>query len=113
MPGADATPVILLPGMGADNQVFSRQMEEIPGVVIPGWIAPREIESLPAYAARQAVAVNRMFRAMEMIQENRNMKPDEKRKAIDMLSLNIMYATGEANKVFRAVQQQQPKRGNP
>ncbi|MBU4460759.1 MAG: alpha/beta hydrolase [Verrucomicrobia bacterium] len=51
-------PVILLPGMGADNEVFSRQMEEIPGVVIPGWLAPRESESLPAYAARLAVAVD-------------------------------------------------------
>jgi pimeloyl-ACP methyl ester carboxylesterase len=58
MPATGATPFILLPGMGADEQVFARQRMEIPGIVIPDWIAPRPREPLPAYAARLARAVN-------------------------------------------------------
>ena len=58
MSAADVTPVILLPGMGADEQVFARQKRDLPGVVIPEWIPPRPREPLAAYAARLARAVD-------------------------------------------------------
>lgn len=51
--------------------------------------------------AKTGVAVNRMFKAMEMIMNNRDMTPREKRRAIDMLSINMMYATTQANDAFR------------
>lgn len=58
MPAPADTPVILLPGMGADESVFARQKRDIPGVSIPEWITPRPREPLAAYAARLARAVN-------------------------------------------------------
>lgn len=58
MAATGPTPVILLPGMGADEQVFARQKHDVPGVVIPDWIAPRPREPLPAYAARLARVVD-------------------------------------------------------
>lgn len=59
--------------------------------------------------AKTGVAVTRMFRALEMINNSRDLKPEEKRMAIDMMTLNIIYATSEANKVFRAAQEEHRK----
>lgn len=66
--------------------------------------------AFPLKMAKTSIAISRMFRAMEMINNNRDMTAADKRKAIDMLSINIMYATGEANKMFRAAQEAAKKR---
>jgi len=47
-------PIILFPGMGADERLFSSQMAAFPNIVIPKWIPPRKYESLRDYAARLA-----------------------------------------------------------
>ncbi len=35
-----APPLILLSGMGADERVFAAQMQAIPNLMVPKWIAP-------------------------------------------------------------------------
>lgn len=67
--------------------------------------------NMPVKMAKTAVAVGRMFRAMEMINTSKDMDAKAKRKALDMLTLQIMFATGEANKMFEAAQK--ASKGNP
>jgi len=52
------SPIILLSGMGADARVFAKQMEAMPQMRVPGWIAPQRHESLAAYGARLAEKVD-------------------------------------------------------
>lgn len=51
-------PIILLPGMGADERLFSSQIAAFPNIVIPKWIPPRKHESLRDYAARYAPLID-------------------------------------------------------
>lgn len=55
---SEPIPIILLPGLGLDERLFSTQKIEFPGVQVPAWLRPRWFESLPAYAERMARAVN-------------------------------------------------------
>lgn len=50
----NVTPLILLPGMGADERLFRLQKIAFPHLLVPRWISPLRDESLPAYAARFA-----------------------------------------------------------
>ncbi len=50
--------------------------------------------------ARTGVAISQQFKAIEEIQHNRKMTPPEKRRAIDMLTLGMMYMAEEANKAY-------------
>lgn len=47
-------PLILLPGMGADERMFEPQREAFPNLFVPPWVEPRPGESLRAYAIRFA-----------------------------------------------------------
>jgi pimeloyl-ACP methyl ester carboxylesterase len=51
-------PVLLLSGMAADERLFEPQRAYLPGLRTPGWIEPLAGESLRAYAARLARAVD-------------------------------------------------------
>lgn len=51
-------PIILLSGMGADARVFAKQIEALPQIVVPAWIAPLPKESLSSYAERLAHEIN-------------------------------------------------------
>jgi pimeloyl-ACP methyl ester carboxylesterase len=51
-------PLILLPGIGADERVFRLQAVEFPDLIVPRWIPPVPQESLPAYAKRMAAHVD-------------------------------------------------------
>jgi pimeloyl-ACP methyl ester carboxylesterase len=44
--------------MAADGRLFERQRAAFPGLIVPAWIEPRPHESLRAYAARLARAVD-------------------------------------------------------
>lgn len=57
--------------------------------------------------AKIGVAVNRMFRAIENINNSRDMDAKFKRQAIDILTINMIYATTEANKIFDQTQKAQ------
>jgi pimeloyl-ACP methyl ester carboxylesterase len=52
------TPLILFPGMGADERLFEPQRREFPQIVVPAWIEPRRGESLGEYGARLAGQVD-------------------------------------------------------
>src|SRR5580704_15344187 len=49
--------VVLLTGLGADERLFDAQRPALPGLVTPGWIAPRPGEGLAEYAERFAVEI--------------------------------------------------------
>jgi pimeloyl-ACP methyl ester carboxylesterase len=49
---------LLLPGMAADERLFASQMHAFPNLRVPRWIDPLPNESLRAYAARLALAVD-------------------------------------------------------
>lgn len=51
-------PMILLPGMAADERLFGAQLDRFPNLRVPAWIDPRPRESLRAYAGRLARAVD-------------------------------------------------------
>ena len=53
-----APPLILLSGMGADERVFAAQIQAIPNLTVPKWIAPEAGESLARYAERFAARIN-------------------------------------------------------
>jgi pimeloyl-ACP methyl ester carboxylesterase len=56
---ADATlPIVLLPGLAADERLFERQRAHFPNLRVPDWIEPLADESLPGYAARLARVVD-------------------------------------------------------
>lgn len=54
----NTSPLILLSGMGADARVFEKQIDAIPYLIVPKWIAPVTHESLASYAERLAEKVN-------------------------------------------------------
>lgn len=47
-------PLVLLPGLGTNAQLFSLQRMAFPELVVPPWIAPQWSETLPDYARRMA-----------------------------------------------------------
>jgi pimeloyl-ACP methyl ester carboxylesterase len=47
-------PLILFPGIGADERLFEPQRNAFPQLVVPRWITPLPGESLAAYAGRFA-----------------------------------------------------------
>jgi pimeloyl-ACP methyl ester carboxylesterase len=51
-------PIFLLSGMGADERLFEKQLQVIPSLRVPQWIAPVPRESLREYAARFAMKIN-------------------------------------------------------
>jgi pimeloyl-ACP methyl ester carboxylesterase len=51
------SPMVLLPGMAADERLFEPQRRAFPGLIVPSWIAPARRESLPSYARRMAFAI--------------------------------------------------------
>jgi pimeloyl-ACP methyl ester carboxylesterase len=51
-------PLILLPGMGADERMFRAQRAAFPALRVPGWIPPLRREPLAHYARRLAAAVD-------------------------------------------------------
>jgi len=53
-PSLDQTPIILLSGMGADERVFTPQLEAFGNLQVPRWIEPEPNESLAQYAERFA-----------------------------------------------------------
>lgn len=55
---AKVTPLILLSGMGADERVFAAQIQALPCLIVPKWIAPDAGESITRYAERLAVCIN-------------------------------------------------------
>lgn len=55
---ASEVPMILLPGMAADERLFEQQLARFPNLRVPKWIAPHPHESLRAYAARFAKVID-------------------------------------------------------
>ena len=51
-------PLILLPGLGADERMFSSLRSELPQLVTPAWIEPLRRESLVDYARRLAKVID-------------------------------------------------------
>ena len=51
-------PIILLPGMAADDQLFRLQRDALPGLITPAWIEPCGREPLIAYARRIARCID-------------------------------------------------------
>ena len=51
---SDDAPLILFPGMGADDRLFAPQRAAFPQLTVAKWIDPTPGESLAAYAARLA-----------------------------------------------------------
>jgi pimeloyl-ACP methyl ester carboxylesterase len=49
--------IVLLTGLGADERLFDAQRPALPGLVTPGWIAPRLGEGLAEYAERFAAEI--------------------------------------------------------
>lgn len=57
-PSTPDPPLILLPGMGADERLFKHQVDAFPNVVVPPWPRPERGESLADYARRVAASVD-------------------------------------------------------
>ncbi len=53
-----AIPIILLPGMAADERLFTSQLAAFPNLRVQPWLPPLRGESLRAYAARLAPRVD-------------------------------------------------------
>lgn len=54
--------VVLLPGLGADERLFRRQREVLPGLIVPAWPEPAAGDSLATFAARLAAGIPRAER---------------------------------------------------
>ena len=54
----DTPPLILLPGLGGDERLFSPQRAAFPELIVPKWIKPRRGERLAEYASRFAEVIN-------------------------------------------------------
>jgi len=52
------TPLILLPGLGADGRMFSSIRSGLPQIVTPTWIEPHRNESVAEYAKRFAPIID-------------------------------------------------------
>lgn len=55
---SDSIPILLLPGMAADERLFESQLARFSHLKVPVWIEPFPRESLQAYAARLARVVD-------------------------------------------------------
>ena len=55
---SEGVPILLLPGMAADERLFESQLTQFRNLRVPDWIDPLPNESLRAYAIRLAQAVN-------------------------------------------------------
>ena len=55
---SEGVPILLLPGMAADERLFESQLAQFGNLRVPAWIDPLPNESLRAYAIRLAQAVN-------------------------------------------------------
>jgi pimeloyl-ACP methyl ester carboxylesterase len=51
-------PLILLPGMGGDARMFRPQLAALANAIVPAWIEPVRGETLAAFAARMARALD-------------------------------------------------------
>ncbi len=49
--------LVLLLGLGADSRLFDPQRGELPELISPEWLVPRDHESLSSYAARMAEVI--------------------------------------------------------
>lgn len=54
----DDTPLILLPGLGADARMFSALHSGLPQLVTPPWIEPLRRETVAGYARRFAAVID-------------------------------------------------------
>lgn len=54
----EGVPIILLSGMGADERVFKGQLEAIPQLSVPKWLAPLPHEPMTSYAERFAKQID-------------------------------------------------------
>jgi pimeloyl-ACP methyl ester carboxylesterase len=54
----EGLPMVLLPGLAADERLFAPQLARFPDLRVPAWIDPLRVESLRAYAARLARVVD-------------------------------------------------------
>jgi pimeloyl-ACP methyl ester carboxylesterase len=52
--GSRQTRLVLLPGLGADEQLFAPQRKAFPTIEVPAWLDPAPGETLAAFAARMA-----------------------------------------------------------
>src|SRR5262245_19159901 len=52
------SPLILIPGMGADGRIFRAQHTAFQNLCVPKWITPLRNESLASYARRFAAIIN-------------------------------------------------------
>jgi pimeloyl-ACP methyl ester carboxylesterase len=57
-PMAEELPIILMPGMNADERLFKRLRSTFPSLITPPWEEPLRNESLPSYARRLARRVD-------------------------------------------------------
>src|SRR5215217_5505032 len=53
-----SAPLILIPGMGADERLFVPQRDAFPNLVVPKWITPAPNDSIQSYAKRLAEKVD-------------------------------------------------------
>ncbi|MBC8108540.1 MAG: hypothetical protein H7Z14_18285, partial [Anaerolineae bacterium] len=51
-------PLILVPGMGADERLFTPQRNVFPNLVVPKWITPAPNDSIQSYAKRWALQID-------------------------------------------------------
>jgi pimeloyl-ACP methyl ester carboxylesterase len=51
-------PLILIPGMGADERLFAPQREAFPNLIVPKWITPAPNDSIQSYAKRWALQID-------------------------------------------------------
>jgi pimeloyl-ACP methyl ester carboxylesterase len=51
-------PLILIPGMGADERLFAPQREVFPNLIVPKWITPAPNDSIQSYGKRLALQVD-------------------------------------------------------
>ena len=54
----NSMPLILLPGVGADERFFDAQRAAFSTLIVPHWLPPQTSEPLSAYARRMANAVD-------------------------------------------------------
>jgi len=55
---APTLPIIVLPGMSANDRLFGPQLARFPTLRVPRWIEPNPRESLRAYSARMARSID-------------------------------------------------------
>ncbi|CAN5592277.1 alpha/beta hydrolase [soil metagenome] len=53
-----APPLILVPGMGADERLFAPQRDVFANLIVPKWITPAPNDSIQSYAKRWALQID-------------------------------------------------------